>query len=155
MKRDMRSPNRRSIRTILAGSVLAGVLAACGQSVQVRGNLPDETDLAKISPGVHTRGDVASLLGSPSTVSTFQDSKWYYIGQRTTEFAFFEPEVLERKILVVSFDDAGVVADTATYSLEDGQTVEPVKRITPTEGKEITILQQLLGNIGRFSTPEK
>ncbi len=119
--------------------------------MQVRGNIPEGEAISKINPGVHTRIDIASLLGSPSTVSTFEDSKWYYIGQKTTQFAFFEPEVLERKVLVVSFDDAGYVADTKTYGLEDGKIIDPVERITPTEGRELSIIQQLLGNLGRFT----
>ena len=110
-----------ALRPVLLAGVLALALGACAQSVQVRGNIPDGEVVSKISPGVHTRIDIASLLGSPSTVSTFEDSKWYYIGQKTTQFAFFEPEVLERKVLVISFDAAGYVAGTRTYGLEDGQ----------------------------------
>jgi len=138
------------LRLWLLAASLPLALSACERAIQVRGNLPDDDEVAKISPGIHTRGDIASLLGTPSTVSTFEDSKWYYIGQKTTEFAFFEPEVLERKVVVVSFDDAGTVAETNIYTLEDGQEIEPVGRVTPTEGKDLTILQQLIGNLGRF-----
>jgi outer membrane protein assembly factor BamA/outer membrane protein assembly factor BamE (lipoprotein component of BamABCDE complex) len=111
-------------------------LGACEQSVQIRGNLPDPEVVSKISPGIHSRIDIQRLLGSPSTVSTFQDSTWHYIGHSTTQFGFCEPEVLERKVLVVSFDDIGLVAGTKTYTLEDGQIVDPVDRITPTKGRE-------------------
>ena len=135
---------------LLAG-LLASVLGACEQSVQVRGNIPDQEVVSKINPGVHSRVDIASLLGSPSTVSTFEDRKWYYIGQKSTQFAFFDPEVLERKVLVVSFDDDGYVTATRTYGLEDGKIIDPVDRITPTEGRELSIVQQLLGNLGRFT----
>ncbi len=140
-----------TLRPALLAGVLAFALGACEQSVQVRGNIPDGEVISKNNPGVHSRIDVASLLGSPSTVSTFKDSKWYYIGQKTTQFAFFEPEVLERKVLVISFDDAGYVAATRTYGLEDGKIIDPVERITPTEGRELSIIQQLLGNLGRFT----
>ncbi len=142
----------RWARRLIFVSVLPIALAACEQSIDVRGNLPEPEDLSKLSPGVHSRGDVASLLGSPSTISTFQDDKWYYIGQKTTQFAFFAPEVLERKIIEISFDPAGVVANSKIYTLEDGQEVDPVDRITPTEGREITFFQQLIGNIGKFTT---
>jgi outer membrane protein assembly factor BamE (lipoprotein component of BamABCDE complex) len=134
---------------------LALALGACEQSVQVRGNIPDAEVISKIDPGTHSRVDVASLLGSPSTVSTFEDSKWYYIGQKTTQFAFFEPEVLERKVVVISFNDAGYVVDTRTYGLEDGKIIDPVGRITPTEGRELSVIQQLLGNLGRFTSPKQ
>ncbi|MHA1600791.1 MAG: outer membrane protein assembly factor BamE, partial [Alphaproteobacteria bacterium] len=92
---------------ILAG-LLPVALSACEQTINVRGNLPEPEIVSKINPGVHSREDVASLLGSPSTISTFQDDKWYYISQRTTQFAFFAPEVLERKIIAMSFDTDGM-----------------------------------------------
>ena len=129
-------------------------LMACGTGIQVRGNLPEPEDVAVIEPGVHSRQDIVDLLGSPSTVSTFQDRKWYYIGQKTQQFAFSRPEVLDRSVLVVTFDDAGYVDQTISYTLADGKQVQPVERITPTEGKDLTILQQLFGNLGRFSEPE-
>lgn len=128
---------------------------ACGTGVQVRGNTPEPEDVAVIEPGVHSRQDIVDLLGSPSTVSTFQDRKWYYIGQKTQQFAFSRPEVLDRSVLVVTFDDAGYVDQTISYTLADGRQIDPVERITPTEGKELTLLQQFFGNIGRFSEPEQ
>ena len=141
-------------RLMLLSGLLALGLSACEQDVQVRGNLPDPVVVSQIQPGVHSRVDVASLLGSPSTISTFEDSTWYYISQKSSQFAFYRPEVLERKILVVSFDPNGIVTDTKSYDLADGREIDPVDRITPTEGREITILQQLLGNLGRYSGSE-
>ncbi len=130
---------------------LALLVAACSGNVNVHGNLPDPELVAEIEPGSYGQRDVAGLLGSPSTISTFGDSRWYYVGQRVSTFAFFKPKVLERNILVVSFDDNGRVADTRTYTLADSRDIDPVDRITPTEGRDLTIVQQLLGNFGRFS----
>ena len=131
---------------------VAGILGlgACADEIAVRGNMPDSEDIEAIKVGDNRR-DVAERLGSPSTLSTFQDGKWYYIGQKTQQFAFMKPEVIERRILVVTFDDEGIVQDTTLYALEDGQIIDPVGRTTPTEGQELTILQQLFGNIGRFN----
>lgn len=141
----------RGRRSLLFAGIFGLFLGACEQGIQVRGNLPDPELVSKIDPGVHSRADIAELLGSPSTISSFQDSKWYYIGQKTTQFAFFAPEVLERSVVEVSFDGNGVVAETKTYTLADGQDIDPVARVTPTEGKKITFLQQLIGNLGRFA----
>ncbi len=154
-KTPAKSRNGLDIRPLLLAGVLALGLSACAQSIQTRGNIPNPESVSKLNPGVHTRADVANLLGSPSTVSTFQDSKWYYIGQKTTSFAFFEPEVIERQVIVVSFDEKGTLEQTKTYDLADGQAIDPVDRITPTEGKKITFLQQLIGNLGRFSGDAK
>ena len=129
-------------------------LSACGNTVQLRGNTPDPDDVAEIKPGVQSRQDIVDLLGSPSAVSTFQDRKWYYIGQKTQQVAFMKPEVLDRSVLVITFDDAGLVEGTQSYSLADAQEVDPVERETPTEGRDLTLLQQLFGNIGKFSNPQ-
>ena len=144
------SLNRPALRASLLVGILALGLGACAKDIRIRGNIPDSEVVSKINPGIHSRIDIQSLLGSPSTVSTFQDSKWYYIGQKSTQFAFFEQEVLERSILVVSFDAAGLVVTTESYALEDGQPIDLVDRITPTEGRDLSILQQLLGNIGKY-----
>jgi len=136
--------------TAAAAAALLG-LAGCSAPVQVHGNLPKEEDVAKIEAGKHGRNDVIELLGSPSAISTFKDNTWYYVGSKKTQFAFFKPEVLERNILAVSFDGGDTVASTETYTLKDGRVIDPVDRITPSEGKELTLLQQLLGNLGRFN----
>ncbi len=130
---------------------LALLLAACSGDVQVHGNIPDPELVAEIEPGSYGRRDVAGLLGSPSTVSTFGDSSWYYVGERVSNFAFFKPKVLERNVLVVSFDEEGRVATTRIYTLADGREIDPVDRVTPTEGRDLSVVQQLLGNFGRFS----
>ncbi len=137
---------------LVAAGTLAFGLAACTKAVRVQGNMPDPEVIAEIQPGIDDRNVVVDKLGSPSTISTFIDNKWYYIGQKTEQFAFLDPDILERSVLVVSFDQNGVVDDTLLYTLEDGQIVDPVDRITPTEGKELNVLQQLFGNIGRFPT---
>ncbi len=138
----------RRLAWVAAG--LTMLLAGCADNVQVHGNMPDPEVIAEIQRGVSRRDDVVDLLGSPSTVSTFQDDRWYYIGQKIEQFAFFKPEILDRRILVVSFDGNGMVEDTRTYALEDGLIIDPVGRETPTEGRDLTFLQQIFGNIGRL-----
>lgn len=141
---------RRGRRTVFA-LALAVSLAACTTVVNVRGYVPDEDALAKITPQQTRRAEVETTLGSPSTVSPFNDKVWYYMNETTEQLAFFDPKVLERKIIAIVFDDKNVVEDVVTYTDADGQDVQIVSRTTPTAGNEVTILQQLFGNIGRFS----
>jgi outer membrane protein assembly factor BamE (lipoprotein component of BamABCDE complex) len=145
---------RRKAGKALRWSVVAAaaLLAACQNDVRVHGNLPDPEVIAEIQPGLDGREDVAQLLGTPSTVSAFQDDIWYYIGQKSEQFAFFKRDVLERKVLVISFDQTGTVDTARTLTLADSREIDPVDRETPTEGRDLTLLQQLFGNIGRFPT---
>jgi hypothetical protein len=86
-----------------------------------------------------------------STISTFDDRTWYYISKRTETTAFFDPDVTDQEVLAINFDESGVVQNMRVYGQEDGRTIAYVDRTTPTEGNELTLIQQLLGNLGRFN----
>ncbi|KIL98793.1 Outer membrane lipoprotein OmlA [Paramagnetospirillum magnetotacticum MS-1] len=141
-----------SHRFLLVAALVA-VSAACTPIIEVRGNLPPPEQLAQVKIGTSTREDVQALLGTPSNVTPFGEESWHYISAITEREAFFEPEVKERKVITVVFDRAGTVRAIDNRGLEDGKDVVPAGRETPTAGKELTILQQLMGNVGRFSKP--
>ncbi len=141
---------RRVIGGLAMGLGLLG-LGACTSGLNTHGDLPDQEVVEGIQLGVHSQEDVLGMLGSPSTVSTFEDNRWYYIGSRSETVAFFEPDVLERNVLVVSFSEDGRVDEKKVYTLNDSRDVDPVDRVTPTEGKKLSVIQQLFGNVGRFS----
>jgi outer membrane protein assembly factor BamE (lipoprotein component of BamABCDE complex) len=140
--------NPRSL--VLCGAV---ALAGCSGTIDQRGNLPDPAKLAEIQPGVTTKDAISQLLGTPSSVSTFNDKTWYYISRRTEQVAFFDPTVLDQEVVVVAFDDSGIVRDVARRTLTDGRAIEPSARETPAPGHELTFVEQLIGNVGRFSAP--
>lgn len=144
-------------KTLIAGcSVLAlTALVACAETETLHGLIPDKQDLASIKPGVHKRSDVQVILGAPSTVSNFESDTWYYVGNRVKTELFFKPEVLERKVVTVKFDEKGVVEKVETIDSTKTEEIALVERETPTKGKDLTVIQQLLGNIGRFALPEE
>ena len=90
-------------------------------------------------------------FGSPTAVATFDDGIWYYIGSRVEYFAFFEPDVLERRVIRVQFDTlSGVITDLQVRTLEDGMEFAFEESETPTLGRQMGVLEQLFGNIGQF-----
>ncbi|WP_033069714.1 outer membrane protein assembly factor BamE [Thalassospira australica] len=135
---------------MLAGLAIAFV-SACSPTIASRGNAPEPEQLEQISVGESTKGDVTDILGSPSTIAAFDENVWLYISRVTETVAFFEPETVEQKVVLISFDSANRVEILSEYDLEDGKPVIPTNRVTPTAGRELTILQQLFGNLGRFS----
>ena len=135
---------------LLAGLAVAYV-SACSPRIASRGNAPEPEMLEQITIGESTKGDVTDILGSPSTVAAFDENVWLYISKTTETVAFFEPETVEQKVVLISFDAGNRVEILSEYDLEDGKPVIPTDRVTPTAGREMTILQQLFGNLGRFS----
>ena len=143
-------------RLIAAASVLATVaVAACTPTIDNRGNLPAPEALAQIKPGHSTEDDVQALLGTPSTTMNYGEEVWHYISDETESVSFFAPRELKRKVVSIYFGKDGKVTRIAILGLKDGEKVTPIARETPTAGKELTVLDQLLGNVGRFSKDAK
>jgi len=149
-------PRRRALPTLRFSSALAALsaavaLAGCAATVEQRGNLPPANEIAEIHPGKTTRDEVAKILGTPSSVGVFNDKSWYYVSRRTKQFAFFDPAVLDQEVFIVDFNDKGVVKAVDHKTLQDGQEVEPVARATPAPGRELSFVEQLIGNLGKFN----
>jgi outer membrane protein assembly factor BamE (lipoprotein component of BamABCDE complex) len=135
--------------------VAAGLaLSACQHHVDDLGYVPDPDEVARIKPGLQGRDEVREILGSPSSASTFTDDRWYYISKKIEWVAFFTPDVLDQKVIEVDFDKDGMVSEVRNYTLKDGEQIDPVTRKTPAPGRELGFFEQLIGNIGRFNTPQ-
>ncbi|MDR3449882.1 MAG: outer membrane protein assembly factor BamE [Alphaproteobacteria bacterium] len=123
------------------------LVAACEPTVANRGNILDPDGLRSIKPGVSTREDVATVLGTPTEISTFNDKDWYYIGRQTEQYSFLDPEVTKQQAIEVQFDDKGVVTAVNNLDLSKAGDIETVDRATPTYGNDHTFLRQLLGDL--------
>jgi outer membrane protein assembly factor BamE (lipoprotein component of BamABCDE complex) len=137
-----------SSRILFTSALLLSGLAACAPIRDVRGYIPDTETLSEVKIGADTRDSVQQKLGTPSSTATFGDPTWYYISTEQERYAFFTPDVTKRQILAVEFGEDGTVADMRRYGIEDGIVVALVDRETPSRGKEMGFLQQLLGNMG-------
>jgi outer membrane protein assembly factor BamE (lipoprotein component of BamABCDE complex) len=135
------------LMTIAAGAALS----ACSTTVEQRGNLPPPEEIAQIHPGKTTKDQVVKILGTPSSISVFNDKNWYYISSRTKQFSFFDPKVLDQQVFVVDFNDDGIVKAVDHKTLQDGKEIAPIARATPAPGRELSFLEQLIGNLGKFN----
>ena len=124
--------------------------ASCSPIVENRGYVFDEKLLDQIKVNETISNDVMDILGSPSTTSAIDASTWYYIYSKAETVAFYHPTVTDRRVLAVSFDDDNKVNNLKYYGLEDGKVISYVDRQTPTRGRELTVIQQLFGNLGRL-----
>lgn len=138
----------RAIR-LVAAAALSAALGACSPQIEPHGDLPQPDHMAQIEVG-RTKSDVLALLGTPSTVFTLDTERWYYISNQTQEYAWHKIEEVERLVLVIEFDKSGKIISVRKLNLADGKEITMVDRTTPTTGVSLSILGQLIGNIGRF-----
>lgn len=150
----MATEPKKIVTLLMSLSMVAVMTTGCAKVVERRGYIADSQALSEIEVGMDNEESVRQILGTPSTEAPFViDGRkaWYYISTTTERRAFFQPVAVERSVLAVYFDENQKLTDMRRYGLEDGQVVDIVSRKTPTRGKELSLLGQLFGNIGRFN----
>jgi outer membrane protein assembly factor BamE (lipoprotein component of BamABCDE complex) len=149
---------RRIASFALAGALLSPVLVAlqgCDPHFNQRGFAATPGSIEKLEAGTQSREDVIRLIGSPSAVATFNPNIWYYISETQESYAFMKPEITQQKVIQVTFNETGRVSGIKNYDLKDAREIAMVQRITPTSGKQLTVLEQILGNVGKFNAASK
>lgn len=143
-----------SFRALLLTACLALPLAGCGVFSPLptdRGTSIETVDYDKLVPGTSTRADVTSLIGSPTTHATFDDNTWIYIGEVTAPVPTARPKIESQKVVVLTFDQGGVLRSRRLLDKTDARDVTMASGSTPSPGSTTSFMQQLIGNVGRYS----
>jgi outer membrane protein assembly factor BamE (lipoprotein component of BamABCDE complex) len=128
-------------------------LTSCSTVVENRGYIFNAETQEKISQGMD-RSEILSLMGTPSTISETTGLKYYYISNKFLRYAFLNPQEIERTVQVISFDENDNVIDIEEYSLKDGRVIKYNNESTIPKGTEVTIIQDLFDNTGRYTSSE-
>ncbi|WP_298912753.1 outer membrane protein assembly factor BamE [uncultured Algimonas sp.] len=144
---------RNSVATILLASGL--VLAGCNPILRTHGYVPTaDARPQAINPDSDTKASVLAALGSPSVQGTFdeevEEDTWYYINQVRERYAYLRPQIQDQSVTAITFNPDGQVTRVAEYGIEDRRIVDYSDRETPTRGRELSVLEQVFGTIGRI-----
>jgi outer membrane protein assembly factor BamE (lipoprotein component of BamABCDE complex) len=141
----------RHIRTSSAAIAIAAmvsastVLSACNtQQILTHGAVitRDQIDLVPVGS---SKDQVLLALGTPSTTGAFDGEVYYYISQKKQKnFAFQKGKIVEQRVIAVYFDETQTVTRVADYGLQDGKVFDFISRTTPTSGRDLTFLGQIL-----------
>ncbi len=148
----MQSINKRPILgKIAAAVVVLSGLSGCSAQFSNHGYVPPAEDLEQVIVGVDTRASVQETLGAAGSGSVIDDQGFYYVRSRLQTMGFRAPQVVEREVVAISFDQNGTVSNVERFGLEDGAVVALSRRVTSSGVANKSFLRQLLGNIGRFN----
>ncbi len=124
-------------------------LTACSPITSYSGFQAIDSNPKDVQVGTDTKSTVRAKLGSPSATSTFDPNIWFYVNQVKERIAFQKPRVTARDITAIAFNkDTEMVETVNVYTLKDGKVIAFNNRETPTRGREMTVLEQLLGSVG-------
>src|SRR5437016_8621264 len=129
-----------TLATVLALSI---PLAGCFSETYQKGYVIPEGALEQIPIGA-SQEQVLIVLGTPSTVATVSGEAFYYISQRAErKVAFLQQEVVDQRVVAISFDKARRVERLADYGRKDGKIFDYVSRTTPTTGRELSYINNV------------
>lgn len=126
-------------------------LTACAKNEITTGYSFDEAALNKLIQESSGKSRVQSLMGTPSAKSNFGQDTWYYIQRDYENTAFFKPDLTKQTVIAIHFDDKDEVVSVKKYTEQNARKFAYDKNTTPTEGHDLSVIEQLLGNFGRFN----
>ncbi|HEY1448280.1 MAG TPA: outer membrane protein assembly factor BamE [Caulobacteraceae bacterium] len=145
-------PMSRTITLLAAAALLLGA-AACVPTATYQGFQAIDSNPKDVKVGTDTRSTVLARFGTPTSTAAFDKNTWFYLTQVANKTAFYHPAVVRRDVIAISFDsETQQVSRVDVYGLKDGRIIAYNKRETPTRGRELTLLEQLFGNLSTIGT---
>ena len=141
------------MRNAALATLMASIVSACSESYQNHGYVPSEEDLGILEVGADTRGSVDEIIGAPG-VSGLGGDDYYYIKSRIATYGPRKPKVVDREIVVISFNSNETIENIERFGLEDGNVVRLSRRVTDSSVVNTNILRQLFGNFGNIDPGE-
>lgn len=140
---------RNRVAGLLAALCLIAV-TACTAQYRNHGYVPPAEDLEKLVVGVDTRATVDDVIGAPSASGLLSDGDYYYVRSRVREYGPRRPQVVDRKVVAISFNPDDTIRNIETFGLQDGMVVPLTRRVTDSSVLGNGLLRQIFGNFGNI-----
>jgi len=92
-----------------------------------------ETKFNKIFINKTNKNDVINKIGPPSSVSEFDNNKWFYIERKKTNQSLFKlgiKKINKNNVLIIVFNNKGILEYKKILNLNDMNNVKYAKDIT-------------------------
>tara|TARA_B100000959_G_C14440069_1_gene402308 strand:+ start:27 stop:488 length:462 start_codon:yes stop_codon:yes gene_type:complete len=109
-----------------------------------------QTKFEKITINQTNKNDILSIIGPPSSISNFDKNKWFYIQRIKTNQSIFKlgvKKIDKNYILIVKFNNKGILADKKILNVNNMNDVKYVKYITEKEFKQNNVLYKILSSL--------
>ena len=122
------------MKKILFFIILIG-LTNCKLNVvnKTHGSLNLDKKHKKLEINTSNKNDIVILLGPPSTVSEFDNNKWYYIERKVTNTSMLtlgREKVLKNNVLVLELDENGILITKEFLKFDDMKDIKFSKNTT-------------------------
>lgn len=143
------------IKRIFSVFVILMAMSSCVQNVYKHGSEESLDAFLELKRKKTKKVLVIEEVGTPSVVSTFNKNIWYYVSTKTKRVSIFKPEVIESRVVQVSFSKTGAVSDIKLYVIDKKRELKFNTGKTPVKGDDAGLFKDFLYNFGRFNKINK
>ena len=125
--------------------LLTCVLLSCTTNIKNHGYIPSKSDLETLVIGKDTKQSIAKKIGLPATAGL--EGAYYYVRSTFNAPGFKSAQLVDRTVVVLSFDQRSKLKNIETFNVDNGNFVRLDYRVTETGLDNKNILQQIIGSI--------
>ena len=96
------------------------------------------------------KNDIIKILGSPSTISKFDNNIWIYIERKQTQSElknFGKMKIYENNVLVLEVSDYGILKDKKLYNIGEMENINLSTATTESTYKKDTFIYDFMSSL--------
>ena len=109
-----------------------------------------ENKLENIVIDKSNKNDIVEAIGHPSSISKFNSNKWFYIERKQTNQSLFKlgiKKISKNNILVIEFNNKGLVKNKKLVNLNDMNDLKYAKKITTKEFEQDNTIYNIFSSL--------
>lgn len=126
------------------------ILSSC-KTIDIRGQYVDDNSISQLENKQLTKAEVLNLIGTPTIEPDYSPDTWYYIQRSLARRAWFDPKVVEQRILKIKFNKNDIIEEVVILNDSHKDEINVLSEYTKTYGTELNGMQKFVRNIGRFN----
>ena len=140
-----------NIKNIFKISILCFFVIGCSKLVEQNGVPINNEMFQKLIIDSSTKNQVKKNLGEPLIIDDQNEETWIYFSQKIEKIAFFAPKLTDRTVMLLKFKNNRLI-NKESFTQQDSKIIDISTKKVISGGRKLTILQQIFGNIGNFSS---
>ena len=118
-----------------------------------------ETKFNIIKVSKTNKNDLVKLIGPPSSVSDFDNNKWFYIERLKTNQSLIKlgnQKIEKNNVLIVQLDNSGIVREKKLLDLENMKDIKYLNATTEKDFKNESVLYNIFSSLReKINAPSK
>lgn len=140
----------KSVYIVFSSVILLLILSGC-KVIEIRGQYVDDDALNRLDDKKMNKAEVVDLIGTPTIIPDYSSNVWCYMQRSLSRRAWFEPKIVEQRIVKVVFNNKNLVDEVVLLQNSQDEAIKVSSLYTKTYGTELNAMQKFIKNIGRFN----